>query len=123
MNDINEFLTCKYENCNKYFENPIKLPCENSICKDHIDKMAEQDSQVFTCMFCKGEHDLHKDDMRLNQDILRVLNMNLHLSPKQLVLRELVNKVCFFVTYLDYKFYWGGIYRNQAFIRKIRFFT
>lgn len=93
MNKITEFLTCKYNNCNKYYENPIKLPCENTICKEHIDKLMKENNEfTFTCLLCNRQHNLISNDIKLNQDILNVLNMNLHLKPKQLLAKDSLEK-------------------------------
>jgi WD40 repeat protein len=83
--NINDFLTCKFTDCNKYFENPIKLPCDNTICKEHIEKY--QDA-IFKCIFCNQEHLINDDNIKINQDILNVLNMKLHLNSKQLLMLE-----------------------------------
>ena len=93
MNSINNFLTCKYNGCKKYFASPVKLPCEKSVCKEHIEKLKIENLTKFKCQFCQSEHDIPSDGFKLNQDIINVLEMNLHLTPSQRKLNDSINQL------------------------------
>jgi hypothetical protein len=91
MNSINNFLTCKYNGCNKYFMSPVKLPCDKSVCKEHVEKLRTENFSKIKCQFCQSEHDIPSDGFKLNQDIINVLEMNLHLSPSQRKLNDSIH--------------------------------
>jgi hypothetical protein len=93
MNSINSFLTCKHNGCNKYFMLPVKLPCDKSICKEHVEKLRTEKISKLKCQFCQSEHDIPSEGFKLNQDIINVLEMNLHLSPSQQKLNDSINQL------------------------------
>jgi hypothetical protein len=54
---LQEFLTCKF--CDKYFLDPVLLPCGNNLRNEHVkQKIEENDSLIYKCDFCNGNHEV-----------------------------------------------------------------
>ena len=72
--NIKEELACKY--CNQIFNNPVTLPCGDTICKHHIEELISNNtSNKFACPLCNEE----------------ILNQNLSVNKilEMLIKREL----------------------------------
>ena len=83
---MEELLTCKYLNCNKFFHIPIRLPCDNTLCQSHIKELYEDKENMSSirCYFCNSVHSLSENDgyFPINYDLKKLLDLNLHLSEK-----------------------------------------
>jgi hypothetical protein len=83
------FLTCKYPGCDKYFREPVKLPCDTTICNEHIESAKADNSDKFKCLLCDSDHVIPSGGrFKPNFDIQNILEMNLHLNSKQKDLTE-----------------------------------
>ena len=79
---------CKYENCNKYFKEPIMLPCGRSICQEHVTNLinkakANENSNTindtfFKCNLCQNDH-LLVHEYHLNVNLKEVMDQDFHL--------------------------------------------
>ena len=80
--NIGKKLTCKY--CNKVYNEPITLPCGDSICKQHVhDLLAIDDTNTFLCPFCNERNS--NQNLRVNKTIQELLDAEVHkfeLDPK-----------------------------------------
>ena len=75
----NEHLTCKI--CQKYYLNPVILPCGNNICQEHVEKkIKENNSQFYECDFCRESHEVPENGFILNRPFIEMMNMNLNLT-------------------------------------------
>ena len=92
MFHMKELACCKYPNCNKYFKIPIRLPCDNTICKEHLDEIFSQ-GRRFLCKLCYEEHDISQDEFKFNIEKLEIMSLNLHLNDKQKVIKDLIDKL------------------------------
>ena len=63
-------IICKCKNCNLIFENPITLPCGNTLCHSHLNDF----NQKFICCFCHKEHLIPEDDFCVNKSILNIID-------------------------------------------------
>ena len=81
---MNEILTCRFSNCNKYFQDPVLLPCSKNICKSHIDEMIGLSSIDFrfTCEFCLEQHEVPDQGFTLNESLVEILNLGCHLENR-----------------------------------------
>lgn len=97
---------CQYENCFKYFEDPILLPCNTTICKTHLNDLyasiknnnTTTNKIKFVCVFCNNEHQITNfdnilHDFDLNLDFIDAINSNQHLNGKQLETKLLNDKL------------------------------
>jgi hypothetical protein len=79
---IQELMTCKYEGCNKIFKNPIELECNNTICKEHIEKILnESETKNMNCKLCNKNHTILI--YHANTTMEKLLKMNAHLNNEQ----------------------------------------
>ena len=97
MNIINNLVTCKYSKCNKYYILPVRLPCQNSICKSHIQDLLisneNESSKLMKCEFCNEVHKIPEEGFDLNRDLVELLYSDLYLSAKQKQCKESFNKL------------------------------
>jgi hypothetical protein len=93
MNEIlKELLVCKYENCNKYFEDPIVLCCGQTICRSHINNLLDESNikdGKYICKMCKELHEIHQDCFIIRWDINDLIQSDNHLPDKQIEVKEL----------------------------------
>ena len=67
---MDQFLTCKYNNCNKYFLKQITLPCGDTICQEHTQ---QHTNGQFKCQLCKITHRLPENGFAINQVLVGIL--------------------------------------------------
>jgi hypothetical protein len=81
---MEELLTCKYKHCNKFYKDPIRLPCiDKSICSSHLEDLFVNNSKTkIMCCFCNVIHNIPKDGLKVNEDLKKLLAFNIHLSEK-----------------------------------------
>jgi hypothetical protein len=81
---MEELLTCKYLDCNKFFHIPVRLPCENTLCQSHVKELYENEHKSsIKCYFCNSIHKIESDNyFPINYDLKKLLDLNLHLSEK-----------------------------------------
>jgi WD40 repeat protein len=89
-----DLMICKYENCEKFLEMPICLPCGEVICKHHVkDQIADSNNKdIFDCNCCYEQHTLPKDGFPINKAVFKMINLNIHLKERhkhKLVKKEL----------------------------------
>jgi WD40 repeat protein len=75
---MDEIFMCEYIGCNRYFDKPVLLPCGNSICQEHVQKM-----KMLNCQFCGDLHVVPKAGFELNKNFIDIMNLNLHLNESQ----------------------------------------
>ena len=80
--NMKENLTCKY--CNKVYNEPITLPCGDSLCKQHINELLSiDDSNTFLCPFCNKQN--LNQNFTVSKTIQYLLDMEAHnftIDPK-----------------------------------------
>jgi hypothetical protein len=86
MDKLSEKITCKV--CNKYFSNPVILPCNKSVCQNHI--TFESDCQIFKCIFCNKDH-VSNEGFNLNESLIDIINLNLHLDEKTISIKSVLD--------------------------------
>jgi WD40 repeat protein len=75
-------IVCQYDRCKLILENPITLPCGNSICQHHLEGISEK----FDCMFCNEEHQIPKNGFSINKSFNLILNSYFE---KNLLIKEI----------------------------------
>jgi len=73
-------LTCS--NCTKIFQDPIQLPCNDSICAHHLKEAKSLREKIIKCTKCSQtfEIDLIENNMRPNRLVRPFLNEEMYLS-------------------------------------------
>ncbi len=87
--------------CCLIYENPVKLPCNKSICKAHLFDSNGTFLKEFECQYCQTTHFLPMRGLHPNFQILKTIKENVHLSETELDLKikleksyEKLSKVC-----------------------------
>ena len=90
---------CKYENCNKFFKEPIILPCGYSICQHHINDLMNENKkhdisvkfidERFKCNLCKKCH-LIIADYNINISLKEIVDKNYHLNENYVEMRTML---------------------------------
>lgn len=83
MIKIKETIKCKI--CQNIYAEPVLLPCDNTICKEHISEKS------FNCSFCLNNHSIGQE-FKLNLLIQSVIDSNKYLNEQEKLLKsDLVN--------------------------------
>ena len=83
---LDEILTCNI--CEKYFSNPITLPCGNSVCGEHIDETGSD----YKCEICSKKHAVPEDGFCINKNIVKLSKLNNHLDDKTKSLHQIIDE-------------------------------
>jgi WD40 repeat protein len=92
IDKIKELLVCKYNNCNKYFEDPIILNCGISVCKAHVDDILNENNIKngrFNCKMCNNSHEVPLDGFIINRNLNKFFDDDSHLPDKQKQVKNL----------------------------------
>jgi WD40 repeat protein len=73
-------LICKFKDCKLILENPVTLPCGNSICKHHLEQFEDQ-CQKYNCVFCQDEHEIPKNGFGINKIIALMIQNYFESDP------------------------------------------
>jgi hypothetical protein len=81
-------LVCKYENCNLIYEDPVALPCGNSLCKKHLYKQVK----AFKCYFCQNEHEIPEIGFTINETMIKMIDSHFNeTNPLRKMIKETFN--------------------------------
>jgi hypothetical protein len=81
--NLSEYFTC--EICNKYYLNPIILPCGDNVCEEHVKqktKITDNQEKEYQCELCQSKHKLPTVGFIINKSFIQMMNKNLHLNEK-----------------------------------------
>ena len=68
MMNLEDFI-CEYDCCKLILEDPVTLPCGNTLCLEHLNKFNDK----FICYFCKGEHQIPVNGFLINKKITKMI--------------------------------------------------
>ncbi len=93
-------LTCSY--CAKIFKDPIDLPCEDSICCQHLSERDVVKEKRIKCKACNGEFQINDDAFRSNKTLRKFIESQSYLSDEETSLkRELEISIKKFFEFYD----------------------
>ena len=67
---------CDYKECRLLLENPITLPCANTVCLEHLDQF--QDEKSFSCLCCTKKHSVPEDGFTTNPKFINLIEKELN---------------------------------------------
>ena len=81
--NLKELVVCKFDGCNKVYNDPRFLPCGKRTCADHIEEMTMKHDGVSSdrkikCHFCHKIHTYSNEDgkgFQVDENISALLNM------------------------------------------------
>ena len=71
-------LICEFTGCKLILENPVTMPCGNSICKHHL--VGESDEN-YNCFFCQQQHEIPKNGFAINKAFDLMIQNYLDFNP------------------------------------------
>ncbi len=95
---IHDLFICKYNNCNRYFVEPVMLECGRSVCKEHAEEMLKESQELskpkgtYTCKLCLKEHHVPTEGFLFNKDLDDVLKSSGHLSALQVEIKKAIGE-------------------------------
>ena len=86
MNRWKSTLTCSY--CTKFFQDPIELPCNHNLCKEHLGEKDVVKQNRIECAQCKQDFQIKDNQFRSNYFIKKQLDELLFLSDEEFALKK-----------------------------------
>ena len=122
MNRWKSNLTCSY--CSKILKDPIELPCENYICREHLtDKEVLKDNKL-KCLICKQNHDINEHQYKANKCFKQQLDDKLYLSNEEIALKNKIEETVHVFHEMNEQFTFGKNKLDltvQSFYKDLRF--
>jgi hypothetical protein len=79
-------LTCSY--CSRIFRDPILLPCEDSICRQHLKEREIVKANKIKCKKCNGEFRVKDNHFESNEDLKESVEDRCYLSEEEISLKN-----------------------------------
>ena len=90
MNKLKQSLTCP--NCSKIFKDPVELPCDDFICREHLnDKDVIKENKI-KCFKCKQEFEVKGNDFKSNKFVQIQINDQMFLNDKEISLKQQIEE-------------------------------
>ena len=86
MLDLKSHLTCSY--CSKIFKSPILLPCNHSICREHLFAREVVRENKIKCSECQQEFKVKDNEYGPNQTLNRFIGDRVFLSEEEIILKK-----------------------------------
>ena len=83
-------LTCSY--CSRIFRDPILLPCEDSICRQHLKERGVVKENKIKCKKCNGEFQIKNNHFESNEDLKKLVESQCYLSDEELGLKKVLEE-------------------------------
>ena len=82
MNKLKSGYICSY--CSKIFKDPIELPCDDLLCKEHLNDKEVVQRDKIKCSTCKQEFQVKDHDFKLNKFVQKQIDNKLYLSEEEI---------------------------------------
>jgi hypothetical protein len=80
---------CDVVGCNKYFKEPIALPCGDTICKEHLNNL----DTTYKCPICDEEFIIPDEGFRINKKMNDAIKDNTHLTGQHKQVKYLLDQL------------------------------
>jgi hypothetical protein len=80
------YWTCSF--CSKIFKHPIELPCEHSICREHLSERDVVKEKRIKCKECNGEFQIKDNQFKSNEAFKKLIESHSYLSGEELSLKQ-----------------------------------
>ena len=93
-------LTCSY--CSRIVKHPILLPCDETICREHLNERDVVRENKIKCKKCNDEFQVKGHEFKSNIELMKLLESHSYLSSEELKLkRELEECIQKFFEFYD----------------------
>jgi hypothetical protein len=82
--------TCSY--CSRIFRDPIILPCEDSICREHLKERDIVKANKIKCKKCSEEFGVKDNHFESNEDLKKLVESQCFLSEEELSLKKVLEE-------------------------------
>ena len=97
---LKSHLTCSY--CSRIVKDPILLPCNDSICREHLNERDVVRENKIKCKKCKEEFQVKAHEFKSNIELMKLLESHSYLSSEEIELkRELEECIQKFFEFYD----------------------
>ena len=86
MNKLKSGYICSY--CSKIFKDPIELPCEDLICKEHLTENGVLKNDKIKCQECKQEFRVKGIEFKSIKFLNKKINDQIFLSDQEISLKQ-----------------------------------
>jgi hypothetical protein len=86
MLQLKSQLTCSY--CSKIFKDPIDLPCDDSICREHLSEQDVVKANRIKCKECNKEFQVKENQFKSNNELVNSIESQSYLSQEELSLKK-----------------------------------
>ncbi len=86
MLKLKSHLTCTY--CTRIFKHPIILPCDHSLCGQHLNERDVVKQNTIKCKACSEEFAVKGNDFKSNEAFARSIESQSHLSGEEIGLKQ-----------------------------------
>ena len=92
-------LTCSY--CSRIVKDPIALPCDETICREHLSEKDVVRENKIKCKKCSQEFQVKGHEFKSNIELMKLLESHSYLSEEEIKLkRELEESIQKFFEFL-----------------------
>jgi hypothetical protein len=93
-------VTCSY--CSRIVKDPILLPCNDSICREHLNERDVVRENIIKCAKCNEEFQVNGLEFKSNIELMKLLESHSYLSSEEIELkRELEDSIQKFFEFYD----------------------
>ena len=79
-------LICPY--CSKIFKDPILLPCNDSICREHLSEEDIFSQNRIKCNECKQEYQVQGNNFKSSKAYKKLIESHSYLSEEEIRLKQ-----------------------------------
>ncbi len=79
-------LTCSY--CSKILKDPILLPCDESICLEHISERDVRKQNRIKCNKCQQEFQVRDNQFISNESLTQIIESHSYLNDEEISLKQ-----------------------------------
>jgi hypothetical protein len=79
-------LTCSY--CSRIYKDPIDLPCEDTICREHLSEKDVLKENKIKCNECKQEFQVKENEFKSSKAYKKLVESQSHLSEEETSLKH-----------------------------------
>ena len=96
LDSVKSYFICSSQECKKYLEVPVTLPCGHTICREHFKFNENEESSQnvkFKCDVCSTKHKIQSNNLASNEMASALIDKNIHLSEEQKELKANITKI------------------------------
>ena len=107
--NLKKTLTCS--NCAKILKDPIVLPCDDCICREHLTEKEVLKQNKIKCVKCQQEFKVKGSDFKSNKLVKKMLDHQIHLSDAEKSLKQNIEESIqlFYKMYDEYALIKSGL--------------